>query len=332
MSDSARYSAPDQSLGPAHSFEYARYLAAKESIDLRSVNTRVWDVFVDVLTSKASKTASQLEILEVGGGIGTMLKRLAPLSLGRQIMYTLLEIETENVAHFKTHVDGWLSEVGYQKISDTSLGKPTWKNDNGQSISVTVLHQDIHEVIDSRKYDAQWDVLIAQAFLDMFDLEIFLGQILGLLKEDGLFYFPINFDGITSFLPTLDPELDALVEKIYHNSMDARAGQPRLRGHSQSGRHLLTELSRQPATLLGAGGSDWLVFPQNGQYHADEYYFISQILNFMEEELEKSNEIAPEVADGWMKKRRMELAAGKLIYMAHQIDVAGVRKPLSKQI
>ncbi len=309
-------------------FDYAKYLAAKELIDLRSINPGVWQTFVDAMRERAGR---QVKILEVGGGIGTMLKRLSSLGLDKDIAYTLLEIETENVAYFQSHVGEWLSKVGYHLRHDhqgkgNDVIKEQWVNEAGQAISIEVIHRDIEDVISAGKHDGKWDVLIAQAFLDLFDLETFLPRLLRLLTADGLFYFPINFDGITSFLPTYDPDLDALVERIYHDSMDARAKRPVFKGRSKSGRHLLTQLSFLPVSLLGVGGSDWLIYPRGGKYAADERYFLSQILGFVEGELEKSNAISSELADQWIQKRRQELAAGILIYMAHQIDVSGVKK------
>ncbi len=306
-------------------FDYAKYLAAKELIDIKSVNINVWQVFVDAM---AERPGHQLEILEMGGGIGTMLKRIASLPLKKDVAYTMLEIESENVAHFLANVNEWLTDAGYRKLPDEISGKQCWMNENGRSIRVSVIHQDIHDIISGQNHESEWDVLIAQAFLDLFDLEIFLPQILGLLRPDGLFYFPINFDGITSFLPTLDPDLDTLVSKFYHSSMDARAQHPELRGRSQSGRHLLSQLSQLPVKLLGAGGSDWLVYPSDGKYEAYEHYFLLQILEFVESELEKSNEISSKVALQWMQKRKAELAEGVLIYMTHQIDVIGAKKPI----
>ena len=41
-----------------------------------------------------------------------------------------------------------------------------------------------------------------------------------LLHPGGLLYLTLNFDGVTTLLPVLDAELDARLERIYHQTMD----------------------------------------------------------------------------------------------------------------
>jgi hypothetical protein len=157
----------------------------------------------------------------------------------------------------------------------------------------------------------------------MFDIEQILPDILGLLVETGIFYFPINFDGITSFMPALDTRLDRLVEDIYHDSMDARAGNPEIKGHSQSGRLLLSELARLGHGILEAGASDWIVYPRNSLYRDADQYFLSQMLRFVQGEISKSNVIDKKEAMSWIRSREKQLENGVLMFMAHQIDVLG---------
>ena len=295
-------------------FSYAKYLASKESIDARSLNRNVWDDFVSQL-----RGASQvLQVIELGGGIGTTFKRIASQNLQADLHYTLVDNEQENLDHFTSHVAEWMGEMQYQQ--EAALA---WRNSVGSLVKVTPLLKDVHHLLADKAAKGKWDWMIAQAFLDLFDIEDFLSPLLSLLRPGGLFYFPINFDGITSFLPTMSPELDAHVESIYHDSMDARATQPTLKGHSQSGRLLLSEILRLKHEILSAGASDWIIHPVNGTYIQSDQFFLGQMLHFVESELKKSNEIDNDVADDWLKKRRQQLNSGELIFLAHQIDVLG---------
>lgn len=66
------------------------------------------------------------------------------------------------------------------------------------------------------------------------------------------------------------------------------------------------------------GGSDWVVRPTGGSYPADEERFIATILGFVEEALADAD--VPE-SDDWLTIRRRQLAAGELLYVAHQYDL-----------
>src|SRR4029078_11859535 len=84
-----------------------------------------------------------------------------------------------------------------------------------------------------------------------------LPPLLRLVVPGGLIWFPINFDGETIFEPQ-HPD-DALLMKIYHRSMDQRVRYGRTAGDSRTGRHLFRHLVDAGATVLAAGGSDWVV-------------------------------------------------------------------------
>ena len=92
-------------------------------------------------------------------------------------------------------------------------------------------------------------------------------------------------------------------------------------GDSRCGRHLLTLLPRCGYRILEAGPSDWIVYPRDGEYPADERFFLSCILDFFEESLSSRPELGKGELDRWMKTRRGQLDAGELVFMAHQLDV-----------
>src|SRR6266851_553849 len=73
-----------------------------------------------------------------------------------------------------------------------------------------------------------WDLLMAQALLDLVHVPTTLPALLSLLRPGGLLYCPITFDGGTVFQPEIAPELDVAIEACYHQTMDRRliAGKP----------------------------------------------------------------------------------------------------------
>jgi hypothetical protein len=72
---------------------------------------------------------------------------------------------------------------------------------------------------------------------------------------------------------------------------------------------------------MAAGSSDWIVHPRDGEYPADERFFLSSILGFFEEALSARPELDPTELGRWLRSRREQLAAGELVFMAHQLDV-----------
>jgi SAM-dependent methyltransferase len=177
---------------------------------------------------------------------------------------------------------------------------------------------DVYDFARRERGQRLWDLLIAHAFLDLVDAPRLLPELLALLRPGGLFYFTINFDGVTILEPPVDPGFDEQVIALYHRTMDERGA-----GDSRSGRHLLWQLPAAGAELLAAGASDWVVVPSRGGYPADEAEFLRAILDFFENSLTGRPELDPARLAGWLARRRAQVEAGELIYMAHQMDVCG---------
>jgi len=281
------------------SYSYPRYLTAKRSVDERSLNRRVWERFLE----KVEERGSRLRILEIGGGVGATVKRIVEGLEGtgiESIHFTFVDLEPENV------------DAARKNLS-------TWQAEREGRISLTIEYV-ISDVFEFASTAAQtFDVIVGQALLDLLPLTETLTTLRPLLDEDGLWYFPIHFDGVTAFEPPLDMDLDAKIERLYHESMtdsqeDKRAG-------AHTGRRLLTRMREVGATLLEAGSSDWVVFASEEGYPENEDYFLQHILKFVEEELQDHSALDAEVFARWIDERRRQIETGELIYIAHQLDV-----------
>jgi hypothetical protein len=163
-------------------------------------------------------------------------------------------------------------------------------------------------------------LLIAHAFLDLLPLPGSLPMLFSLIKPGGLAWLTINFDGMTTFEPVIDAELDARIEKCFHKTMDGRITNGIRSGDSRTGRHLFEYLSQLKVKILAAGASDWVVYPMDWQYPSDEAYFLQFILYFFETSLCGSPELDDQQFAKWLAKRRSQVEAGQLIYIAHQMD------------
>lgn len=292
--------------------DYPHYLRAKASIDERSLNRYVYTTFLQAL-KPLRKTSQYLSMLEMGGGIGNMLIRLLQEDLTGTYNYTFLDSSPDNsraafenvvaASHDRFEIAGQDLESGL--ILRTREAK--WY--------IRFRQADVLEFIKCEDADP-YQIVIGQAFLDLFDLDDLLAGLCGCIAPGGLLYVPITYDGLTQFLP---PDgLDAAIMAAYHRSMPTTANGT---GGATCGRDTLAALTRQGHHILAAGGSDWVVHAgPDGCYPDEEKHFLACILGFIESELIDAAE-PPEGWQQWLARRTGALEHGNLIYLTHQLDI-----------
>lgn len=273
---------------------FTRYLSAKKTVDDRALNRHVWEKMAASLPKRPFST------LEVGSGIGTMMERLWEHDLLQTSHYTAIDSEPATIREAR------------QRLAPIAA-----------TINLELEAIDLFDFIRRESGQRSWDVLIAHAFLDLMDIPATLPLLFSLLSPNGLFYFTLNFDGATILQPAIDPEFDALVEVLYHRTMDERRIDGKPSGDSQSGRHLFGYLQEAGATILAAGGSDWVVFAGENGYAADEAYFLHFIVQTMAQALNDHPELDQSRFTDWTAQRHRQIDAGELIYIAHQLDFCG---------
>ena len=285
-------------------YSFPHYLLSKQSVDDRALNK-------DVLNAlRVNLSQEPFRIIEVGAGIGTMLRRLVRWDVISQCEYVMVDEMAENVEYASEWVKVWANETGLnlERRGDNLVRV----HDASHDIQIQFEQADVFDFIQKSGQPA--DLLIAHAFLDLLPMPDSLPGLLSLTKD--LAWLTINFDGVTTFEPIVDTVLDAKIERLYHETMDTRT----TGGDSKSGRHLFGHLQNAGAKILEAGASDWVVCAKNGKYAEDEAYFLHFILHFFEESLKGHPKLhAPEFAE-WIKKRRAQIERGELVYIAHQLD------------
>ncbi len=287
-------------------YSFPRYLLSKQSVDDRALNRHVFE------TLSGSLPAQPIRAIEVGAGLGTMFMRLVRWGLLSKAEYIAVDEMAENIEYGLQALPRWAAE---NRLDCDHTGQNELKIwDESREFQLTLRQGDIFDF--SRQTSAKSDLLIAHAVLDLFPLPASLPLLFSLLKPGGLAWLTINFDGATIFEPTLDSELDAQIEWLYHHSMDTRLSG----GDSQTGRHLFGHLQACGAHILAAGASDWVVYGENGTYPQDEAYFLAFILHFFEESLSEAKELDQNAFRWWLKRRREQLEHGELVYIAHQMD------------
>ena len=294
---------------------YARYLAAKTSVDDRALNRHV------LAELRRLMPAGAPQVLEVGAGLGTMVARLMDWGVVGTGEYILLDADRPLLDDSRRWLRDWAAARGLR--SDV-LPDGLQVGD----LRVRLEHAELGRYLEAA-HGAQGaqgvpaDVLIANAVLDLVDVPAILPGLLRLLVPGGVYWFTINYDGESIFAPG-HPHDDQVMQ-AYHRDMDERVRYGRPAGDSRTGRRLFHNLRAAGAPALAAGSSDWVVSAgPDGNYPDDEAYFLRSILSTIQDALRsRPDRVEPADLADWLAMRGRQLAAGELVYIAHQLDFVG---------
>ena len=291
------------------SFDYARYLAAKATVDDRALNRHVLAELCRLMPAGAP------QVLEVGAGLGTMVARLTARGVVGAGEYILLDADRQLLDRSRRWLRDWADARGLRS-------NPLPDGLRVGDLRVRLVHAELGSYLEA-PHGAVADVVIANAVLDLVDVPAVLPGLLRLLVPGGIYWFTINYDGESIFAPG-HPH-DGLIMQAYHRDMDERFRYGRPAGDSRTGRRLFHQLRAAGAPALAAGSSDWVVYPgPDGNYPGDEAYFLHSILNTIQNALRsRPDRVEPADLAGWLAVRGRQLAAGELVYIAHQLDFVG---------
>jgi SAM-dependent methyltransferase len=287
---------------PDPSMSFARYLEAKRTVDDRALNARVWDRLAAELSILADTLDRPLEVLEIGGGVGTMVERLRYGAISGPCNYVLLDSDPDLIDAAQIRLFG-----------------------NGD-FALEFVTADAFAYLETEGRSRYWDLIVANAVLDLTDLTSSIPALLDALHPDGLLYASINYDGMTTFAPAIEPALDVRIERLYNAAMHKPLPDGTIPVGSRSGRELIPAIRSNQGSVLEAGASDWVVFADHSGYHADEEYFLQHILWFVEETLIGHPEVDQEAFTDWLATRNWQVRTGELVYIAHQLDVLASRQ------
>ncbi len=290
-------------------FDYARYLTAKTTVDDRALNRHVLAEVRRLMPTGAP------QVLEVGAGLGTMAARLMDWDAVTAGEYILLDADRQLLDCSRRWLRDWAAARG---LRSELLPDGLQVGD----LRVRLVHAELGRYLEAT-HGAPADVLIANAVLDLVDVPAVLPGLLRLLVPGGVYWFTINYDGESIFAPG-HPHDDQIMH-AYHRDMDERVRYGRPAGESRTGRHLFHHLRAAGAAALAAGSSDWVVSAgPDGHYPGDEAYFLRSILDTIQNALRnRQDQVEPADLAGWLADRSRQLAAGELVYIAHQLDFAG---------
>ena len=266
---------------------FIRYLAAKRTVDDRALNRRVWDAMI-------SSAGGAPRVLEIGGGIGTMIERI--IDDGRLVprSWSLMDEQPALIAEARKRLP--------------SLPFP-----------LEPVVSDLETYLGSRFLP--FDLVIANAVLDLLDPPRILPLMAGLCRPGGLFLFSITFDGLTVLEPEIDRDLDRRIVEQYHATMDERLVGENHRGTADAAG------TCSPCFPAAATASSRPVHPTGSCTRARGA--IPPMSGSSSPASSTSSRKPSPPAHGldagdldrWLAARRKQLAAGELVFMAHQLDV-----------
>src|SRR6202046_2192306 len=221
-------------------FDFARYLAAKATVDDRALNRQVLAELGRLMPAGAPRG------LEVGAGRGTMVARLMDWDAVVAGEYILLDADQQLLDGSRRWLRDWAAARGLRC-------DPLPDGLRVGDLRVRLLHAELGSYLEAA-HGAPADVLIANAVLDLVDVPTVLPGLLRLLVPGGVYWFTINYDGESIFEPG-HPHDDQVMQ-AYHRDMDERVRYGRPAGESRTGRRLFHYLraAGAPGRAGGAAG------------------------------------------------------------------------------
>ena len=213
---------------------YARYLAAKTTVDDRALNRHVLAELRHLMPAGAPR------VLEVGAGLGTMVARLMDWGAVGAGEYILLDADRQLLDCSRRWLCDWAAARG--------LRNDLWPDGlRVGDLRVRLVHAELGSYLEAG-HGERADVLIANAVLDLVDVPTVLPGLLRLLVPGGVYWFTINYDGETIFAPS--NLLDDQIMQAYHRDMDERFRYGRPAGESRTGRRMFHYLQAAGAAAL----------------------------------------------------------------------------------
>ena len=211
-----------------------RYLRAKRSVDQRALNRPV----LEQLRAAIAGLPAPVRVLELGAGVGTTVSRLADLGTITRARYTLIDQDRASLAAAAGDLRAWGGAAG-GGVGDggDGGGDAIVVRDGRRDLEVRLVAGNVFDWLAAADASADdpYDLVVAHAFLDLVDVGALLPALWRRLGPARPFWFTINFDGESIFLP--ETELDGPVLELYHRTMDERVVKGQPCGDSKTGRH-----------------------------------------------------------------------------------------------
>ena len=303
--------------------DFQAYLEAKAPIDAASLNPDLFGRFRRRLDADSAP-----RLLDLGTGTGAMLRRVLALSSAGVMELAGLDSDARSLEQASRRIAELLHAQGCRVREEPEAAGWRLEAESGaRRVRVRLGRGDLLDPGTPALFSGPaFGFVTAHAFLDLLPLECGLGAIRPLLAPGGLLYATLNYDGSTLLLPPdRDPAFEQALLAAYHHSMETRrvGGEPT--GGAFSGRRLQAALERGGFRVLGAGSSDWNVFPEGGRHAPGPALFLEALLGMIAREGLRAPDIDARDLEAWWRRRTAEVQAGRLGLVAHNLDLLAER-------
>ncbi len=268
------------------------YLKVKQLIDQRSYNKKIFN-------NAFSELPKNPIILDTGFGLGSLLIRcLKENKLKNKTKYIALDKDKELLIKSKNQIIESLNEE--IKINQKKQINKFWIKKPQKKINLELKNQELLTYL--KKTDKKFDMIIGNSFIDLIDLDEIIKLSKQKLKQNGIFYQSLVYDGYTGFYPK--SQNDEYILRTYNDSM---------KENGDIGKKLLLKLSLgEKFKETQYGCSDWIISPPLENW---EKTFVKHILNMINKEVIKQD------ITQWIREKINQLNNEELVFISHQIDV-----------
>lgn len=287
------------------------FLQAKFPLDQRSLNQHVWEIFA-ALTAQYKP----LNVLDVGTGTGSMLRRLIQIHQCGTLTLTGLDRDADLLRTAARNIADLLQQGGFT-LDPEAPHPAAWKQQHTiEFIPICAALADL--VGDASHYH----MITAHAFMDLVPLAPCLTRFNDWLRPGGVFYGTINYDGETVIFPPYhDTDFEDRILAEYDASMERRRERGEATGGAQCGRRLYRALQQSGFQVIAYGSSDWNITPVAGSYRDDDRVVLHYLLQWIFGEAEQNPAIDTKQLTAWRQCRQRQLANGELGIIIHQVDI-----------
>ncbi len=268
----------------------ADWLAAREPFDAAALDDRAIDAIRAWARARASTVP--VTVVDLGSGTGTALRRAELWLEGRPMRAFAVDHDASLLA--------------------------------SQPAKVTLVLGDVLGMVaqSGGPADGTVDLVLGHALADLLPLDRLAARVAALLRTGGLAHLALTYDGVTRFLPAVDPAVEALIIDAYHRHMDRPRAVASTHGGSTAGRFLVSELIGAGLEIVSVGPSEWDVRSDSGGPAAA---VLTRMLQFVVESATEVGDVPATLLRGWEAQRREHLEQGRLGLQVRHLDVVARR-------
>lgn len=319
-------------------YQEANYLSWKERLDAKAEAGK--QELLDIVKKTSSSTGNNgfSRILDIGTGAGSQVRQSIDEGLaanGATIIATDTDGKTmsESVSQYRA----WAQEKGYA-LEEVSVDDRD-ENDKhavyvfnlsdtkGKSYLIKGFKESVYEHgTASSSVQGLFDLITGRSVIEHTDNERVAPVMANLLKDGGVLYLPVNYDGITEFSPTEHEDLQDeqnLMALFNYVAIDKQSGIGIEGGNSKSATVFPAAAAKHGFSLVGKEDASWTMQPiygdKNNKYHPLEEntlkMFVGSFCGLFEEaspELKEQFDVTDEYVEQWKVERKDQLAVDEL--------------------